>query len=115
MLLTAPPCSPWHTYKLPTRGHTRPLKKINDSSAYLHLHKFPPTILTAALVLAVYPVFAPGTGLVTQRPDVSRLTRARACHGVTRGAILTRAVPLTARAPLARLTNLKWKHLTTVI
>lgn len=71
----------------------------------IFVNKSFPTILTAALVLAVYSVFASGTGLVTERPDVSRQTRARAGHGVTRGAILTRAVPLTARAPLTRVTN----------
>ena len=102
MLLTAPPCSPWHTYKRQTRGHTPPLKKVND---FLHCHSSLPTILTSALVLAVYSVFASGAGLVTQRPDVSRQTRARARHGVTRGAILTRAVPLTAWTPLTRVTN----------
>ena len=59
------------------------------------------TVLALADLLAPLTVSLPGASLVTSLSSPARGTRARACHRVTRGAVMTRTRVATARAPAA--------------
>ena len=63
------------------------------------------TVLALANLLASLAVSLPGTLLVASLPPPARRTRARACHRVTRGAVMTRTRVSTAGAPAARGTG----------